>query len=97
MAGFGSSFSVPAMNIGVYERRCCHGSEETFNRYPSAIVERGLIDTIENLELDNAELRLTVANLRAENSNLRKKLMKEVEKRGIVFHHNHQLFSFIFT
>lgn len=92
MAGFGSTFSVPAMNVGVHERRYYHGSEETFNRYPSAIVERGLIDMIENLELDNAELRQTVVNLRTENSNLRKKLMKEVEKRGIVFH-RHQLLS----
>ncbi len=63
-----------------------YGSEETFNRLPSRTLgnrrQRLVADKMNTLEVENAELRQTVANLRIENCVLRKKLLQESEKRG---------------
>lgn len=84
MAGFAPSFSMPTVNAssaGGYGLRY-YGSEETFDRLPGAIINRGLVDKVDSLEVENAELRETVANLRTENCQLRKRLLQEMEKRG---------------
>ena len=78
-----SSFSVPSF-YGRERNLSYFGSEETFNRLPGTrmVTSRRLVDKMTTLEVENAELRQAVANLRIENSMLRTKLLQESEKRG---------------